>query len=97
MGIINPRPALRKAGIRRIKTNLRDHADHMARFQAQGMSRDDASKEAFAMVKAGIPTEPLRPWCKDCGWRKGGIDSWDGSRCKCGHSEPPLRHVGAKP
>ncbi len=54
MGIVNPRPALRKAGIRRIKINLRDHACHMARFQAQGMSRDDASKEAFAMVKAGI-------------------------------------------
>ena len=58
MGIINPRPALRKAGARRIKNSLRDHADHMARLQAQGMSRDDASREAFRLVKAGVPTEP---------------------------------------
>lgn len=30
--------------------------------------------------------KPLRPFCKTCGWRKGGVDSWDGNRCKCGHS-----------
>jgi hypothetical protein len=35
----------------------------------------------------------LRPWCQVCGWRKGGVDSWDGVKCKCGHSEPPLRRV----
>jgi hypothetical protein len=32
----------------------------------------------------------LHPWCKTCGWRKGGVDSWNGRACKCGHSEPPL-------
>jgi len=33
----------------------------------------------------------LHPWCPRCGWRKGGIDSWDGKRCKCGEYEPPMR------
>ncbi len=112
MGIINPRPALRRAGIRRIKTNLRDHANHMARFIANGMTREAASAEAFRMVKAGVPTEPkhfmqvvdgnpnpqpLRPYCKACGWRKGGPDSWDGTSCKCGHNEPPIRVVEGGP
>lgn len=58
MGITVPRPALRKAGARRITNNLRDHADHMARLQAQGMTREQASAEAFRLVKAGIPVEP---------------------------------------
>lgn len=60
MGIIKPRPALRKAGARRIKKNLADHADHMARLQANGMSRTDASTEAMRLVKAGIPTTPVQ-------------------------------------
>ncbi len=54
MGIINPRPALRKAGVRRVKNNLAAHACHMARLQAQGMTRDNASREAFRLVKAGV-------------------------------------------
>lgn len=37
-----------------------------------------------------IGKEPLHPYCNVCGWRKGGIDSWDGLKCKCGHSEPPM-------
>lgn len=44
-----------------------------------------------AVLEAGMQREALRPWCAACGWRKGGIDSWDGRACKCGHSEPPLR------
>ncbi len=32
--------------------------------------------------------KPLHPFCNVCGWRKGGIDSWDGNRCKCGHLAP---------
>lgn len=40
-------------------------------------------------------TEPqavtLHPYCNVCGWRKGGIDSWDGKACKCGHFAEPLR------
>ena len=30
------------------------------------------------------------PFCKKCGWRKGGVDSWNGHACKCGLSERPL-------
>ena len=29
-------------------------------------------------------------FCRDCGWRKGGHDSWDGHACRCGHSDPPI-------
>lgn len=36
----------------------------------------------------------LRPYCSVCGWRKGGLDSWDGSRCKCGHSSPLIDMIG---
>lgn len=32
----------------------------------------------------------INPWCPVCGWRKGGVDSWDGVRCKCGLYEPPM-------
>jgi hypothetical protein len=35
----------------------------------------------------------LRPFCRACGWRKGGPDSWNGKACKCGHSEPPMERV----
>ena len=31
----------------------------------------------------------LHPYCQTCGWRKGGLDSWDGKLCKCGLWEPP--------
>ncbi len=37
--------------------------------------------------------KPLRPYCMKCGWRKGGVDSWNGAACKCGLSEPPIRQV----
>lgn len=37
---------------------------------------------------AALRASPLHPYCNACGWRKGGLDSWDGKRCKCGHSEP---------
>lgn len=32
--------------------------------------------------------KPDREFCRACGWRKGGVDSWDGVACKCGHTEP---------
>jgi hypothetical protein len=35
----------------------------------------------------------LSPFCKVCGWRKGGRDSWNGKACKCGHSAPPMERV----
>ena len=36
----------------------------------------------------------LYPFCNTCGWRKGGIDSWDGARCKCGQMSAPLPSIG---
>lgn len=39
----------------------------------------------------------LHPYCRTCGWRKGGLDSWDGKRCKCGHREPPLETLSPAP
>ncbi len=35
-------------------------------------------------------TNQKHPFCPVCGWRKGGVDSWDGRACKCGHCAPPL-------
>lgn len=32
----------------------------------------------------------FHPYCKACGWRKGGADSWNGSACKCGLSAPAI-------
>lgn len=41
-------------------------------------------------LQFGTPAkDPAHPFCQVCGWRKGGKDSWDGSRCKCGHSTLP--------
>ncbi len=34
--------------------------------------------------------KPLHPFCNVCGWRKGGIHSWDGRACKCRLSELPM-------
>jgi hypothetical protein len=33
----------------------------------------------------------LTPMCNICGWRKGGLDSWNGRACKCGHSSPTFK------
>ena len=33
----------------------------------------------------------LTPMCNTCGWRKGGLDSWNGQACKCGHSSATFR------
>lgn len=50
MGIVNPRPALRRKGIRRIVTNLQKHACLMRQFEEQGMSREAASERAYRIV-----------------------------------------------
>lgn len=34
--------------------------------------------------------KPLHPFCGKCGWRMGGIDSWNGRQCRCRHYEPPM-------
>lgn len=33
----------------------------------------------------------LHPMCNVCGWAKGGLDSWNGHACKCGHSSVSFR------
>lgn len=38
---------------RAVMRRLDDHATFMTQYQAMGMSRDDASRKAFMMVKAG--------------------------------------------
>ena len=49
-------------------------------------AKEDEMHEQKANVK------PKHPYCPICGWRKGGVDSWDGHRCKCGMSAPALPH-----
>lgn len=39
---------------KRVKSNLSRHADLMAKYQAQGMSRDDASKRALKVIQGKI-------------------------------------------
>lgn len=35
----------------------------------------------------------MHPMCNTCGWRKGGLDSWNGRACKCGFSAPTFREI----
>jgi len=44
---------------------------------------------------AGLTEQQLSlcPMCRVCGWAKGGPDSWDGRKCKCGHSSPTFREL----
>lgn len=35
----------------------------------------------------------LTPMCNTCGWRKGGLDSWNGRACKCGNASPTFRDL----
>lgn len=46
-----------------------------------------AAAPLFTPIRNG---HPLHPFCNVCGWRKAGIDSWNGRACKCGHREPPM-------
>lgn len=43
-------------------------------------------------LQNGTPTRKRhkRPMCQTCGWRRGGVDSWDGVRCKCSLTALPL-------
>lgn len=38
---------------RAVKDRLKSHAEWMAHFEADGFSRDEASRRAFLMVKSG--------------------------------------------
>jgi hypothetical protein len=55
MGIVIPRPPLRAAGSRRIRARLARHAEIMAELEADGMSREAASAEAYVRVIREIP------------------------------------------
>lgn len=37
------------------------------------------------------------PMCNTCGWHKGGLDSWDGRACKCGHISATFRTLFSQP
>lgn len=39
----------------------------------------------------GDEAKTVHPYCNACGWRKGGVDSWNGFACKCGHSEAAIK------
>jgi hypothetical protein len=43
----------------------------------------------------GDTSRPLHPACKRCGWRMGGVDSWDGKACRCGKAAPAMAGVPA--
>lgn len=49
----HPIRAIGAAQRRAIESRLSDHAKWMAQFQAEGFSRDEASRRAFLMVKFG--------------------------------------------
>lgn len=52
-----------------------------------------AKAQAAMTEQHDRPLKPLHSYCQDCGWRKGGPDSWDGLACKCGHSAPAMTPV----
>lgn len=52
MGIIVPRPAMRRAEERLIRARLRVHAQRTAAYVLTGMSREEASKRAYDEVRA---------------------------------------------
>lgn len=50
---------------RRIRDQLARHAELMAELQVQGMTREDASRKAYAIIKAAhAPLKPKR-WDPD--------------------------------
>ena len=51
MGIINPRPAMRKREARLIKEKLETHALLMRQYINAGKTPEEASKEALADMK----------------------------------------------
>lgn len=41
---------------------------------------------ATALDEKAAGPKMFYPMCRACGWSMGGLDSWDGHRCKCGKS-----------
>ena len=50
MGIINPRPAMRRREERNIQQKLKQHTELMDKYVAEGMTPEDASRKAFNEV-----------------------------------------------
>src|SRR5215207_7379522 len=50
MGLAIPRPAMRQGEERHTRARLHRHVELTAEFQAQGMSREEASKKAFRII-----------------------------------------------
>lgn len=50
---------------------------------------------ALPAMLAGLSEKQLdqTPMCNVCGWRKGGLDSWNGRACRCGHTSPTFRAI----
>lgn len=55
MGIVNPRPALRAAGNRRIRARLALHKELMDQLVAEGVDPKVASRQAYEQVLKEIP------------------------------------------
>lgn len=53
------------------------------------------SVERKRAAKAAAKLGMTYPMCRDCNWRKGGVDSWDGFACKCGHTSAAFVRCGA--
>ena len=51
MGLIKPRPPMRKAGAKRIADALKKHAALMKKYLEQGMSREEASRKAYEEMR----------------------------------------------
>jgi hypothetical protein len=49
-------------------------------------------KRSAKGLAAGLTRKQLQlhPLCRECGWAKGGLDSWDGFSCKCRFTSPPF-------
>jgi hypothetical protein len=58
MGLAIPRPAMRKGEERQVRARLTRHVELTAQFQAEGLSRDEASKKAFQIITGRPSTCP---------------------------------------
>lgn len=56
------------------------------------MTQKEPGKDLLDLI-GGLTEEELSltPMCRVCGWRKGGLHSWDGKACKCGHTSPTFK------
>jgi hypothetical protein len=53
MGIVVPRPQMRGKEARTIEANIRRHIDLTQKYQAEGMSKEAASRKSYEEIKSG--------------------------------------------